>query len=80
MHYETWFSIKVNAIHIRVFGCVAFAHIRKEICHKFFSKSEKCIFTSYNNHYNKAYYLWDLEIHKIIENQDVMFMKILLEI
>jgi copper(I)-binding protein len=24
--------------------------------------------------------LWDLEIHKIIENQDVMFMKILLEI
>ncbi len=80
MHYETWFSIKANAIHIRVFGCVAFAHIPKEICHSFFAKSKKCVFTSYINHYNKAYYLWDLEIHKIIENQDVMFMKILWEI
>ncbi|CAK9226276.1 unnamed protein product [Sphagnum troendelagicum] len=79
MHCETWFFIKVNAIHIRVFGYVAFAHIPKKICHKFFAKSKKYVFTSYSNHYNKTYYLWDLEINKI-ENQDVMFMKILLEI
>jgi hypothetical protein len=80
MHCEIWFSIKANAIHIIVFGCVAFAHIPKEICHKFFHKSKNCVFTSYINHYNKAYHLWDVEINKIIGNQDAMFMKILLEI
>jgi hypothetical protein len=33
--YETWFGIKTSVIHIRIFGCVAFAHIFKDLHHKF---------------------------------------------
>jgi hypothetical protein len=38
--YEAWFAIKTNVVHIRVFGCVAFTHIPKDVCHKFFAKSK----------------------------------------
>jgi len=41
--YETWFGIKTSVIHIRIFGCVAFAHIFKNLHHKFSTQKKKCV-------------------------------------
>lgn len=44
-----------SVIHIGFLG-VAFAHIPKELCHKFSAKSKKCIFIGYTD-FCKAYQL-----------------------
>jgi hypothetical protein len=41
--YETWFGIKISVVRIRIFGCVAFAHISKDLHHKFSTESKKCV-------------------------------------
>ncbi len=37
-----------NIYHLRMIGCVAYAHVPKELRGKLDDKSEKCIFTGYN--------------------------------
>lgn len=37
-----------NVSHHRVFGCVVYAHVPKELRVKLDDKSEKCIFTNYS--------------------------------
>ena len=40
---EAWSGIKQHVTHMRVFGCVAYAHIPNQLRKKFDSKGEKCI-------------------------------------
>ena len=58
--------------HLRVFGCVAYAHVPKEQRGKLDDKSEKCIFTGYSEQ-SKAYKLYNPITKKTIISRDVVF-------
>jgi len=45
---EAWSGMSFNVSHIKVFGCVAYAHVPKELRGKLDDKSEKCIFIGYS--------------------------------
>jgi len=45
---ESWSGMSCSKSHLRVFGCVAYAHVLKDLRDKLDEKSEKCIFTSYS--------------------------------
>jgi len=59
-----------SVAHFRVFDCVAYAHIPKELRRKLDDKSEKCIFLGYNEH-SKAYKLYNPVIKKVIISKNV---------
>ena len=46
---EAWCGIKQFFTHMRVFGCVAYAHIPDQLRKKLDSKEEKCIFMGYSD-------------------------------
>jgi hypothetical protein len=54
-----WNKIKPNVIHFRVFGSVAWAHIRDEKRKDLHPKSEKCTFFGYSEDV-KVTYLFNL--------------------
>jgi hypothetical protein len=45
---EAWSGTKLNVVHLRTFGCIAYAHIPSELRKKLDERSEKCIFTGYS--------------------------------
>ena len=69
---EAWSKTKPSVEHLRVFGCVAYAHVPKELRGKLDSKSEKCIFVGYCGE-SKAYRLYNMKSGKIIKSRDVVF-------
>jgi hypothetical protein len=71
---EAWSGTKVNVVHPRTFGCIAYAHIPSELRKKLDDRSEKCIFTGYSET-SKAYRLYNPISKKLILNRDVKFMK-----
>ena len=46
--YEAWHGSKPDVSHLKVFGCIAYAHINLENRQKLDDKSEKCIFIGYS--------------------------------
>jgi hypothetical protein len=70
--HEIWSGHKPDYHLVKVWGCVAFAHIPKEKRKKLDCKSRKCIFLGYEFR-RKAYRLLDLEDHSIIISRDVIF-------
>ncbi|KAK3020690.1 hypothetical protein RJ639_045596 [Escallonia herrerae] len=69
---EEWSGKPVNYSFLRVFGCIAYAHINKEERKKLDSKSQKCVFIGYGGD-EYGYRLWDYEHNKIIRSRDVIF-------
>ena len=61
---------KVN--HLRVFGCKAFAHIRKDERRKLDEKSIKCTFIGYCDD-QKAYKLFDPTSQRLLASRVVVF-------
>ena len=55
---EAWPGMSCNVSHLRVFGCVAYAHVLKKIRGKLDDQSEKCIFIGYSEQ-SKAYKLYN---------------------
>ena len=70
--FEALFNRKPDVSHLRVFGCLAFAHIPKEQRKKFEEKSRKCIFVGYPDG-TKGYKLYDLKSRRFIRSRDVIF-------
>ena len=58
--------------HFRVFGCIAYAHVPKEIRSKLDDKSEKSIFIGYDEQ-SKAYKLFNPITRKFIISRHVVF-------
>jgi len=54
---EAWSGRKQGVTHMKVFGCVAYAHIPDQLRKKLDSKGEKCIFIGYSEE-SKAYKLY----------------------
>jgi hypothetical protein len=71
---EAWTGSKHNVVHLRVFGCVAYAHVPDELRRKLDNKGQKCIFVGCSEE-TKGYKLYDLVARKVIINRDVQFVE-----
>src|SRR5579871_4964314 len=69
--YEVWFGKKLSLNHLRIFGCIAYAHILKEKKYKLDWKTTKYIFLGYSG--TNQYRLWDPEKKDIIIAKDIKF-------
>ncbi|MCO5562588.1 hypothetical protein L7F22_016216 [Adiantum nelumboides] len=72
--YEAWYDRKPSVGYLRVFGCLAYAHIPEQLCGKLDDKAIKCIFLGCNSG-SKGYRLYNPAINKIFESRDVIFAK-----
>jgi hypothetical protein len=70
--YEIWSGHKPDYNSIKIWGCVAFAHIPKHKRTKLDFKSKKCVFLGYELN-RKSYRLLDLENDQVIICRDVIF-------
>jgi hypothetical protein len=50
---EAWSGYKPSVAHMRIFGCIAYAHVPKEKRRKLDDKSIKCIFIGYSTRNKK---------------------------
>eukprot|EP00253_Pinus_taeda_P018564 PITA_18564 len=71
---EAWSGRKHSVTHMRVFGCVAYAHVPDELRKKLDNKAEKCIFVGYIDEPN-AYKLYNPLTKKVIISRDVQFIE-----
>ena len=72
--YEAWHGKRPAISHMRIFGCLAFAHVRKEERSKLDPKAKACIFVGYSPD-STCYRLWDPRSETIIESRDVYFVE-----
>ena len=70
--YEALFNRKPSVKHLRIFGCLCFAHIPKDERSKLDPKSRKCVFLGYSSR-SKGYRVYDLEKKKTIISRNLVF-------
>ena len=70
--FEAWMGYKPSVSHLRVFGCVCYAHIPKDKRKKLDSKAREAIFLGYGKD-KKGYRLFDPSCSKIFYSRDVKF-------
>lgn len=70
--YEILFNSPPPFHHLRVFGCLCYAHNQKAKGDKFDSRSRKCVFVGYP-HDKKGWKLFDLEKQEFFVSRDVKF-------
>ena len=70
--HELWYGKKPTVRHLRVWGCIAYAHVAQEKRSKFDAKAVKCIMIGYSES-SKAWRLWDTERKRLIVSRDVTF-------
>jgi hypothetical protein len=71
---EAWTGLKHSVVHLKVFGCVSYAHVPDELRKKLDNKGQKIIFVGYSED-TKGYKLYDPIARKFIINHDVQFME-----
>ena len=69
---EAWSGMKSSVSHFKVFGCVSYPHVPRELRRKLDDRSEKCIFIGYSEQ-SKAYRLYNLITKKLIASKYVKF-------
>ena len=62
---DAWSNRKSAVDHLRIFGCIAFAHVPND-------KSEKCVFLGVSE-VSKPYKLFNPFTKKIVTSRDVVF-------
>ena len=70
--FEILHGYYTDVIHLRVFGCTAFAHFPKNNRRKIDANSINCVFIRYCTD-QKAYKLFDPSSRKLFASQDVVF-------
>ncbi len=70
--YELWCGRKPNVSHLRVFGCMAYAHVPDSERRKLDKKAEKLRFVGYSRT-SKGYRLFDETKRKVVIRRDVKF-------
>ena len=71
---EAWIGMNPSVSHLKIFGCVAYAHVPDELRKKLDNKEHKCIFVNYSED-TKAYKLYDPITRKLIISRDVQFVE-----
>jgi hypothetical protein len=69
---EKWSGRKPSVRHLKMFGCIAWAHIPNDKRKKLDAKSHACIMVGYSNE-SKSYRLFDLVKQEVICRRDVVF-------
>jgi hypothetical protein len=69
---QAWSGNHYSVSRFKLFGCIAYAHVPKQIRSKLDDKSEKCIFIGYDEQ-SKAYSLFNPITKKFIVSRDVVF-------
>ena len=72
--YEAWCGSKPRVAHMRIFGCLAYDHVRKPLRGKTEVKAKACIFVGYSPD-SATYRLWDQQSGKLITSRDVYFVE-----
>jgi len=70
--YEAWTGDKPIVEHLKVFGCICYAHIPKDERKKLDSKAKEAILVGYGTNV-KGYRLYDQTSQKIFYSRDVLF-------
>ena len=70
--FEAWNGEKPSVDHLKVFGCLCYAHIPKDERKKLDSKAREAIFLGYGKE-KKGYRLYDVSTKKIFFSRDVIF-------
>jgi transposase InsO family protein len=70
--FEVWSGYKPSIAHLRIFGCLAYAHIHKSRRDKLDPKAVPCTFVGYSSD-STGYLLWDG--HKVLNSRDVYFVE-----
>ena len=70
--YEKWYGRKPRVSHLRVFGCVAYAHVPDSKRRKLDKKALKLRFVGYSRK-SKGYRFFDERTQKILNRRDVTF-------
>ena len=70
---EVWTGNEVDYSRLRVFGCLAYAHIARDERSKLDAKSIQCTFLGYHKGV-KGFNLWDLKANKVVISRDVIFL------
>ena len=71
---EAWTCMNHSVSHLKVFGCVTYAHVLDELRKKLDKKGQKCIFVGYSED-TKVYKLYDPVARKVIISCDVQFVE-----
>ena len=71
---KAWTCMNHSVSHLKVFGCVSYAHVLDDLRKKLDNKTQKCIFVGYSED-TKAYKLHDPITRKVIISQDVQFIE-----
>ena len=74
MPEELWTGETPKLSHLKVFGCVAYVHVPKELRRKLDPSGEKLLFVGYCES-SKGYRLIDPKTYKITKSRDVIFWK-----
>ena len=69
---EAWSCKNNNISHLRISGCVAYAHVPQQMRRNLDERSEKCVFVGYNED-SKEYRLYNPITKKYVINKDVEF-------
>ena len=69
---QAWSGKCSSISHLRIFGCVTYAHVPKELRRKLDDRSQKCIFVGYSEE-SKAYRVYNPITKKYVINRDVVF-------
>ena len=70
--YEILFNAKPSYDHVKMFGCLCYAHSKPRTKDKFAPRSRKCIFMGYP-YGKKGWKVYDLETNEIFISRDVVF-------
>ena len=70
--YEKWFGRKPDVSHLKVFGCIAYAHVPDVLRRKLDEKAIKLRFIGYDQN-TKGYRLYDKVSQKVYKRRDVTF-------
>ena len=71
---RVWTGKDVSYWHLKVFSCLGYVHIAKDLRGELDPKSWPCIFVGYSE-VEFGYQLWDLIDKKVIKSRDIVFME-----
>lgn len=69
-----WTGNTPSVKHLRVYGCLAYAHVPKQKRHKLDQRAKECVLIGYSNK-TKGYRLWNPDIDDIIQTKHVEFVE-----